>query len=146
MTKALTFLKNKILWFFVGGVALASGITMLEPNEPDSLAGAFLDRELKANEIRNIQNKYESLKVTHGEYTQVTLDGRILVRDGEVVDQQLLDLLPANMIVDVYSGPNGDGFELIQTLSDRIVHYGFGPEAESRTYVLPISKGTASST
>jgi hypothetical protein len=103
------------------------------------LGGAYLGRELRANELNNIQNKMESLKITHGEYTQVTLDGRILIHNGEIVDQGLINLLPANLTISVYSGPDGDGFQLIQTLSDRIVNYGFGAEAIERTYTVPLS-------
>lgn len=135
--------------FWLLGIVLILTIVIvgtLGEKEQEALGGAVLARELRSNELNNIKTKMESLKVTYGEYTQVTLDERILIRDGEVVDQQLMDLLPANMTVTVYSGPSGDGFELIQTLSGRIVHYGFGGEAPSRTFTELIPVATASST
>jgi len=117
-----------------------------EAEQLDSLGAAALTRELKPNEINNIRTKMDSLKVTYGQYAQISLDGRILISDGEIVDQQLKDLLPANMTVTVYGGPYGDGFELIQTLSDRVVHYGFGGEAQARTYTDLIPQSVASTT
>lgn len=113
----------------------------------ENLGGAVLLRELKPNEKNNIKTKMDSLKVTNGEYTQKTLDGRLLISNGEIVDQQLTDLLPANMIIDVYTSPTGSGFELVQDLADRIVHYGFGVEATERTYtILKPVQGIATST
>lgn len=114
-----------VLALIVAGVRLS--------DNRETLGGAYLARELKANEINNIRTKMDSLKITAGEYVQVSKDGRVLIANGEIVDQQLIDLFPANFVVNVYSGPRGDGFMLVQDLPDRIVTYGFGVDATTYT-------------
>ena len=55
---------------------------------------------------------------------------------------------PANTRVDVYDGPAGKGYTVIQEIVGKEIHISYGPEADERTKIinLPSVYKTASST
>lgn len=53
---------------------------------------------------------------------------------------------PGNIRVDVYDGPNGSGYTIIEEFPDREIHVSYGPEAASRSKVIIKSTSTTTPT
>ena len=93
-----------------------------------------------------LEDTITTLYTKYGEYVQVTEDGRILVKDAEVAETTLTSKLPAGTKIDVYAGPQGNGYQIIQETATATISTGYGGEAESRTFIIVKPVVTASTT
>lgn len=93
-----------------------------------------------------IEEDLQTLYQKYGEYVQVTPDGRILVKDTEVTETQIKNRLPARTQVISYEAPEGKGYQVITETATQIISFGFGVEAESRTYTINKTIPIASTT
>lgn len=120
-------------------IALATLGTLGVLNERGEEAPAEQPIEQKKDE--------EVLKEKHGKYLQVTKDGRVLDGEREVREDAYTAKLAPNTVVNTYSGPQGDGYQVVTEYEDRIEAVGFGPQAQDFTYTKfkPIP-GVATST
>ena len=87
-----------------------------------------------------------TLYAKYGEYIQVTSDGRLLVKGTEVTEATLSSKLPAGVKIDVYNGPQGNGYQIVRETATATISTGYGGEALSRTYTIPKQIVTASTT
>ena len=110
------------IYFFIAATALASLVIvpalLIQPNEP---VGADPILEV------SLTDKIETMKTEQG-YTQ------IMKGEGDKAG------LPANVWVNVYSGPKGKGYQTVTEYLDRIEYVGHGPHADefTRTEMKPI--------
>lgn len=124
--------------YYIPAVITLAVATVLFSGDTQNLAGKPTAPTLEET-VATLYTKY-------GEYVQVTEDGRILVKDAEVAETTLTSKLPAGTKIDVYAGPQGNGYQIIRETATATISIGYGGEAESRTYTILKSVVTASTT
>lgn len=85
----------------------------------------------------------EERKISGEQYEQLLKGG---VKPGDATDKRKREGIADNIRVDVYDGPKGAGYVIVEQVGDKEVHVGFGPEAEERTMIITKPGGTASTT
>lgn len=96
---------------------------------------------LRTTEIIEKQNQ-AALEI--GEYEQILPSGE---KPQDAKRTELVKDFPQNVRVDVYDGPEGKGYTIIENLPDGTeVAISFGPEAAQRSYVKSPNTDIASST
>lgn len=121
--------------------ALITSITVALGAVGGSVATNLTDTDLlTAQQIIEVQ---ESKLAEGGEFQQY-LKGGVLPEKAEIGEKPVD--LPPDTKVDVYDGPSGKGYVIVQELPDRTVYLGYGPEAEALTKIeMKQLKATSSS-
>ncbi len=87
-----------------------------------------------------------SYYLRHDGYLQV-LPGDILPpRESGTVKSNLGQDLPTNVRIDVYESPKGIGYQVMYQDTQNSYSFGFGPEAATRTFTIPLTAVSATST
>ncbi len=98
----------------------------------------YTDKDLL--QVEEIVQLQETKEVLEGDYQQYLKGG--VVPESE----EKLSTIPETTHVDVYEGPTGKGYVIVQEFEDRTVYLGYGPEAAERTVIemKPMAKATTS--
>lgn len=83
----------------------------------------------------------ESYYAVHGKYFQVIQGNQLPYYENTDVKSALGATLPTNTVINTYSGPYGDGYQIIIVDSLGTHARGYGPQAKDYTYEIltPIS-------
>jgi len=117
------------------------------------LGGPLTEEEMETLLLQRIATSQDSYKQTYGKYWQGLRDKSAKPHYQNESMDELVDFtnLPMDVMVHQYKTPEGGhGYQVIiekNTTTERIVKsFGYGPEAQTRTYETIIPFGTASST
>jgi len=91
-----------------------------------------------------IYAEQETLLARYGGYVQITEDGRLLYKNGEINENRFKNSIPDNIKIIPYEGPSGVGFQIIQNDGITAKSFAIGPEAAERTYEVAVSTTTDS--
>lgn len=110
------------------------------------VVGGAAAENLADNPLLNTDEivQMQELKRGEGLHFEQILPGGLKPDDAK--DKTPLINFPANMRVDVYDGPEGSGYTVVEELPNRIVSVSYGPEAAERSNVEIKSILSASTT
>lgn len=93
-------------------------------------------------------NELTDTNIIDAEYVvQIQEDNKLLKKDFEQIlksgekpddaeDKTKVKDFPDDMRVDVYDGPKGAGYTIVQTVGNKEIHLSFGPESEQRSFII----------
>lgn len=122
----------------VASISLAIGAT------GGAIANDFSDPGILTTQ--QVIESQEAKLVEGKEYEQILSGG---TKPGDAADKTVVKDFPTNMRVEVYDGPKGKGYTVIEELPSRTVHLSYGPESTDRTFIInkeELSTSTATST
>lgn len=124
--------RNKVIAGLTATAGLTTGIAL----------GNMSDQAL--TQVQDIAQVQQERFVTDGHYMQVLPGG---FKPSDAADKGRQRNFPDNMRVDVYDGPQGKGYTVVETLPDgREIHVSYGPEAAQRSIITGPNDISASST
>lgn len=94
----------------------------------------------------SIENEQALMKEKYGDYVQVTKEGKVFNKDTLVVEDSLKSKLPIDTEINVYDGPRGKGYQIINKTDTQIIATGYGPDAADFTYTVDLPVPIASTT
>lgn len=103
-------------------------------------------KEEVATDRKKIDDEQVILNEKYGDYVQVTSDGKVLTKNGEVSEVDFKAKVPSNTEIHVYDGPQGKGYQTITKIATATISIGFGPEGADRTYTITFPEPVASNT
>lgn len=92
-----------------------------------ALVQDYTDKDLL--QVEEIVQLQETKEAFGGDYQQYLKGGAL------PESEEKLATIPETTRVDVYEGPTGKGYVIVQEFADRTVHLGYGPEAEALTKI-----------
>lgn len=94
-----------------------------------------------------IKSAQDDFFLSNGTYLQTTKINKLPSDRIGTVKGRLGKDMPSNFYVNVYGGPKGQGYEVVEETDTEIIVTGYGVEASSRTYrITKPQKGIASTT
>lgn len=123
--------RNKVIAGLTATAGLTTGLAL----------GNMSDQALlRTSDVVTLQ---QEKFVEEGVFEQILPGG---LKPSDAKDKRTIENFPDNVRVDVYDGPAGKGYTVIEELDGKSVHVSYGPEASHRSKILDKSTSTATST
>ena len=130
-----------IIGFIIGGVALAGGLQII--NTPNKTLEQQILQTIEAaqQDYYQTHNRYfqglpTSKEIPISTSTPDNLNAKPFYQTENWDDFISLSNLPFQIEIHQYKGPKGDGYQVFFRDSKGIRSYGYGPEAEGKTFEI----------
>lgn len=121
--------KKKIISVAVASSLVVGSVISMNviQDRQENNIGAPKPKEVTFKQVRDFVETAQQKELTEtGKYKRV--------KQGEIIDRYTL---PSNVEIHEYESPDGLGYQIIMHTATSTISYGFGSEADARTYERP---------